>query len=146
MPSPLPAQELEEALTAHYLRADGPYGPTPLMFVDATETELSKALKIESPDEARRRFLASFLPYVVSVVFRKGTESVGVQGGDCPGYFRYLMLSCVIECTSEELLDRGRLPAAVGAATRDFENPEQYPGARRDVGKPAGLVRIAQPT
>src|SRR6185312_14017953 len=56
----------------------------------------------EGPDEARSRFLASFSPNVVAEVFRQGTERLGAPGGDRPGYFRYLLLSCAIECTSDE--------------------------------------------
>jgi hypothetical protein len=117
------AWRIEHELTRHYLRTDGGFGSAPLRFIDATPEELARALSRpqESPDETRSFFVNSFHPSLVKSALCDGTlirASLGVEG---PGWFQYLVLTCMIASTSPDVSQsdnfRERLKEELGIST-----------------------------
>jgi hypothetical protein len=82
--------EWERCLTLHYLRADGPFGGTPLTFLDATPAELASAAGEHdlTEDAAQREFLSQFDRRTVQA-WLDGQRGPAVIDGEVPGYFRY---------------------------------------------------------
>jgi hypothetical protein len=115
------AELLEGAFVRHYLRADGAFGSEPLRYLDATPTQLATALGEDNGSEiVTQRVLSSF-PSRADIVnaFSWGLPSKVHDDG--PGWFRYLVLSCLIASISSDLADEGdyreRLKVALGFNT-----------------------------
>ena len=99
------AQQWETALTRHYLRSDGPFGATPLSFIDATPEQLALAAgrtKAEA-DEVLCSFRALF--HNRRDVLQALSKGTPVSIADCegPGWFRYLLFTCVVAAASSDL-------------------------------------------
>jgi hypothetical protein len=121
------AWRVEDALARHYLRTDGAFGSAPLRFIDATSEELASALStvfsfpVDNPDHARRRFLGSLRPDFIRQALCDGVPFVAPYGVAGPGWFQYLMLTCVIASASPEVSQsenfRERLREELGIST-----------------------------
>lgn len=101
--------EWETALTRHYLRSDGPQGAGPLRFIDAAPEELAKAIgrPPRDADVVLTSFLRAFgtmseIRAVLTHAHRP--RSFGSEG---PGWFRYLILTCVVAASSEDMPEEG---------------------------------------
>lgn len=94
--------EYELLLTEHYLRSDGPLGAAPLRFIDVNDEELAQALKISNVDEARKKFLGSFNASLVQDVLSGRLQPSAPSEIESPGWFRFLILTCVIASISSE--------------------------------------------
>ena len=92
--------ETELLLTEHYLRSDGPLGASPLRFIDVNDQELAEALKISNISEAKNIFLSSFKPAIVQNVLAGRLQLSPPHGLEAPGWFRFLILTCVIASIS----------------------------------------------
>lgn len=95
----------EKALVNHYLSSDGPYGATPITFLDATPAELAIAWSNDSgtlieTDTARAWFLSSFDHDELSRALGSGKFPRPVTS-EVPGYFRYLILTCLVPAITE---------------------------------------------
>src|SRR5262245_57451794 len=99
------AQQWETALARHYLRSDGPFGASPLSYIDATPEQLALATgrtKAEA-DEVLRCFLALFNNRRdVLQALSRGTPA-SLPDCDGPGWFRYLLLTCVVAAASSDV-------------------------------------------
>ncbi len=96
------ARQIEELLVRHYLSSDGPYGSSPIRFIDVTEEELCIALSEVLPDaDIKEALINSFDPQDVKEAFSSGHVST-IGSDEVPGWFRYLVLSCVVFSLSEE--------------------------------------------
>src|SRR5258707_2639014 len=96
--------EGEDCLTRHYLRSDGPFGDGPIFFIDATPSELKAAAGREDWSEEAARL--SFLRSLSVSEARSWLGSRGVPAGldyETPGYFRYLVLTCFVVATDDQL-------------------------------------------
>lgn len=98
-------KDWEKCLTDHYLRSDGPYGGSPITFLDATPVELAAAAAAASgrgwaPEEAACAFLAHFNTATVQGWLGGRYSSASVEGA-VPGYFRFLVLTCFVTATNE---------------------------------------------
>lgn len=100
------ATQWETALTRHYLRSDGPCGASALSYLDATPEQLAIATGRSTADAENvlREFFSLFhdrkavrLALAHGVPQQEGTECDG------PGWFRYLVLTCVVAAASPEL-------------------------------------------
>ena len=118
--TPINTDAWERLLVLHYLRTDGPFGTTPLQWIDATPIELARATRIEGidPEVAKASFLATFSnAYVTRDVFRGGRVPRPI-GDETPGYFRYLILSALVPALAPEETNsndfRERLGALLG--------------------------------
>src|SRR6185503_2946516 len=96
----LTTEEWEKRLVAHYLRSDGPYGGAPINFLDATPAEIAVASNIPdiTPEEAQRQFVLNFSRANVEAVL-SGTSRPLPSAQDLPGYFRFLVLTCLVTAT-----------------------------------------------
>lgn len=95
---PSNGREWELALVRHYLRCDGPFGASPLAFVDATGEELARAVGADAAhvEDVRSAFLGSFgSPSLLRDVL-SGASRPTYSGVEAPGWFRYLFLSCLV--------------------------------------------------
>jgi hypothetical protein len=117
------AWKFEEALTRHYLRTDGKSGAGPLRFLDATPAELARALSWSNgrPEDILARFYSSFHTYYVRQALQDGIAMQAPAGILGPGWFKYLVLTCAIVCTSDEISQLGdfrkRLTEQLGLPT-----------------------------
>lgn len=94
-------KDWEKCLTDHYLRSDGPYGGSPITFLDATPVELAAASdRGWGPEEATRAFLAHFNIATVQGWLGGRYSTVSLEG-TVPGYFRFLVLTCLVTATNE---------------------------------------------
>lgn len=104
----------ERVLARHYLRSDGPYGDAPLRFLDATSEELARAVgrPIADAEGVLADFLRSFSTqsYVLDVLDDRSSPRFS-DDDIAPGYFRYLVLTCVVAATGAEVETeyRGRM-------------------------------------
>lgn len=109
-------------LVAHYLRSDGPFGGAPLTWLDATPAELAIACAIDGLRDggAQEAFLAQFDRASVSDCLTGRALPTG-YGSRGPGFFRYLVLTCLVSATDEGAGDsrdfRARLGKLLGAQT-----------------------------
>lgn len=94
--------EWERRLTAHYLRSDGPLGGAPITFIDATPAEIAIASGVERLTDAQAQpaFLTQFDRRSVQAWFN-GQRLPSRRDGEYPGYFRYLLLTCLLSTTEE---------------------------------------------
>jgi hypothetical protein len=117
------AWKLEEALTRHYLRTDGKSGTGPLRFLDATPAELARALSWSNgrPEEILAQFYSSFHTHYVRQALQDGIAMQAPAGVAGSGWFKYLVLTCAIVCTSDEISQFGdfrkRLTEQLGLPT-----------------------------
>lgn len=99
------ARQIEEALVGHYLRSDGPHGNSPVRFFDVTEEELGTALRgLLSGSDIKGALIGSFSALEVKDAFASARVST-IGSEDAPGWFRYLILSCVVFSLDEEHVD-----------------------------------------
>src|SRR5262249_7157744 len=93
----------ERRLVHHYLRSDGPSGGTPLTFLDATPAELAIASQLEGLEdlEAQRTFIAHFDRSKVHS-WLSGKSGPPSGKAELPGYFRYLVLACLVSATEAD--------------------------------------------
>ena len=90
------ARQIEEALVGHYLRSDGPCGSSPVRFLDVTDEELGAALSgLVQGTDVKDALIRSFSPLEVKDAFASAKVSA-IGSEDAPGWFRYLILSCVV--------------------------------------------------
>jgi hypothetical protein len=112
--------EIEQKLSDHYLRSDGDFGAAPLSFLDASDEELATALEVESTTRARSTLLRCFNPHSLRDVYATGNSLAAPRDVEAPGWFSYLVLSCVIAATTSEDSDignfRGRLTEQLDTA------------------------------
>jgi hypothetical protein len=114
------AWKTEEALTRHYLRTDGGSGASPLRFLDATPAELARALSLpsERSDDMMAEFYSSFHPYLIRQALQDGIAAPAPSNVIGPGWFKYLVLTCAITCTADDVSQLGdfrqRLSEQVG--------------------------------
>lgn len=96
----LSPEKWEERLVSHYLSSDGPFGGTPLTFLDATPAELANASAIDGIDEvdAQKAFLSQFRGYQVRD-WLSGDRRPPLHDQEVPTYFRYLVLTCLVTAT-----------------------------------------------
>ena len=119
--------KIEEALTRHYLRTDGGQGSGPLKFIDASPAEMARAFgKLPSEAEkARLEFLQSFSAQGVHDELCLEEAPRLNYDRETPGFFRYLMLTCLIASTGRNISSAGqfrpRLVELLGA-DRTFQN------------------------
>ena len=88
----------EVALTAYYLRSDGPLGQSPLSTLDPRAEELARAagLPISDAEKAKTSFLRCFSGDS-NVQERLGNGVRPAKApNNTPGYFRYLVLTCLV--------------------------------------------------
>lgn len=99
------ARQIEEALVRHYLRSDGAYGNSPVQFLDVTEQELGVALQGILPGVGvKDALIKSFGPLEVREAFTSAAFSP-IGSEEAPGWFRYLILSCIVFSLDEEDVD-----------------------------------------
>lgn len=99
------ARQIEEALVGHYLRSDGPHGNSPVRFLDVTDEELGAALRGLLPgSDIKGALIESFSALEVKEAFASARVSA-IGSEDAPGWFRYLILSCVVFSLDEEHVD-----------------------------------------
>jgi hypothetical protein len=142
------AEAWENLLTEHYLRSDGPYGGTPITFIDATPEELAAASgQYGRAEEASESFLQQFNPTNVQR-WLDGEYNPTAFDRAVPGYFRYLMLSCFVTATDEgagdtnnfrvrlgEILRTGSAFNAVSGVNRLWQDLATWCGRRRSRGE-----------
>lgn len=90
----------ERRLTDHYLKADGPFGGTPLTFLDATPAELANASGLSDIDEveAQQCFIDQFEEEEIRL-WLSGKAILPNCDRDVPTYFRFLVLTCLVSAT-----------------------------------------------
>lgn len=148
---PSNGREWEFALVRHYLRSDGPYGSTPLAFVDATSEELARAVGSGSADAdvVRGAFLRSLGSTQLVRDVLSGASRPTFSCGEAPGWFRYLFLSCLTAASETDsgsdgiYRERLRTLLAADATISDlrglpvlWERLENWCDARRRDGEP----------
>jgi hypothetical protein len=152
------AWENELLLSRHYLGSDGALGAAPLRYIDATDGELARALHADDPEEARRQFVRSFDPYIVRDVFREGAVITAPSDLDAPGYFQYLILTCVVASMATETSSLGdfrlRLAEQLGGKVQFvglagiavlWERLSRWCAARRNAGNPIREIQLSDP-
>ncbi len=89
--------EWEERLQAHYLSANGPYGCSPLTYLNVSPSEIRAAAKLNdlSEEEAVQQFINLFSISKVRSVF--GSKAPSDKTSFMGSRFRYLVLSCFVE-------------------------------------------------
>lgn len=100
---------LESALARHYLRADGRFGSGPLKYIDATPEQLALALG-RAPvdaDAVHAEFLSFFTNRTIVLRALCDGNPVATPGAEGPGWFRYLVLCCVVAAASADLAAEG---------------------------------------
>lgn len=152
----LSAGEWERRLTAHYLHSDGPLGSGPITFIDATPAEIAIVAGGAgiSDAEAQREFLSQFDR--TSVQRWLDGEFVPRRSDDeTPGYFRYLILTCMVSATEEgagetnnfrtrlgRLIDNGGPIHAVGAVNALWKSLALWCARRRAAGESIRPVEL----
>jgi hypothetical protein len=146
----LSPEEWEARLVAHYLRSDGPFGGTELAWLDATPAELAIACGIDgiSDAEAQAAFLAQFRRWSTADCFdgRALPAPLGAMG---PGYFRFLVLTCLVSSVDQgvgetndfrirlgKLIDGGAPIQAVSGVNDLWRRLVSWCQRQREVGAP----------
>jgi hypothetical protein len=152
------AAQWEACFTHHYLRSDGPFGDGPITFIDATPAEIRDAAgRDEWSEEAAR---LSFLSSISAAEARSWLGGRVVQASDSatPGYLRYLVLTCYVVATDDELSDthdfRLRLAHVLGTeaafqsvsgVNRLWESLARWCERRRNAGDPIRRLVLPDP-
>ena len=152
----LSAGDWESRLSAHYLRSDGPFGGAPLEHMDATPAEIAAAAGSSriSDLQAQAEFLSCFRRPKVQA-WLDGHNLPGRWDKDSPGFFRYLVLTCLVTSTGEgagdthnfrvrlgHLLDGGEPLNAVSGVNALWEALARWCEHRRWMGEPVREVRL----
>lgn len=147
------ARQIEEALVGHYLRSDGPCGSSPVRFLDVTDEELGAALSgLVQGADVKDALIRSFSPLEVKDAFASAKVSA-IGSEDAPGWFRYLILSCVVFSLDEEDVDSFdfgvRLQQIFGISVIDRQGLrhlwgrlERWLGHRADKGLPFRRISL----
>jgi len=147
------ARQIEEALVGHYLRSDGPCGNSPVRFLDVTDEELGAALRGLLPGgDVKGALIKSFGPLEVKEAFASAAVSA-IGSEDAPGWFRYLILSCVVFSLDAEEVDSFdfgiRLQQLFGISVQDrrglrklWERLERWLNHRADHGLPFRRISL----
>lgn len=96
----------DQALVGHYLSADGPFGKSPITYIDARPEEIAKAYEHHvgeaiGGDKAVESLLSSFAGEDVRGIFSGRASPPRSLLGDL-GNFRYLFLTCLITAQSDD--------------------------------------------
>ncbi len=93
----LSESEWEKRLQIHYLSASGPYGCSPLTYLNVSPSEIRAGAKLNdlSEEEAVRQFINLFSISKVRSVF--GSKAPSDKTSFMGSRFRYLVLSCFVE-------------------------------------------------
>lgn len=123
--------EVEAALTAHYLRSDGPSGAGPLRYIDASRPELRRALGCgQEVDPLRLLGSACGGAYTMASLLAYGWDGSSEERRT-PGFFRFLVLTCgtvaAADANRESREFGANLSAAFGTA-HAFANRAALPG------------------
>lgn len=157
--SSLSPEEWETRLVQHFLRTDGPFGGTPLSWMDATPAELAIVSDSEgiSDADAQAEFMAQFTrPSVQDCLgMRRIPPPLGWSG---PGYFRYLVLTCLVSATDEgagetrdfrkrlgELVDGDRPIQAVWGVNELWRSLVEWCDRGRELGQPFREIALPNP-
>jgi hypothetical protein len=151
--------EWEARLVAHYLRSDGPFGGSPLAWLDATPAELAIASGLDglSDSQAQAAFLKQFQRAVVQW-WLDGRVAAAQGASEYPGYFRYLVLTCLVSATDEgagethdfrkrlgELVDGVGPIQAVSRVNRLWKSLAAWCDRCREAGEPIRKVILPNP-
>lgn len=152
----LSASEWEARLSAHYLRSDGPLGGAPIEYMDGTPAEIAIAAGLDnmSDVQAQAAFLSQFDRSHVQV-WLDGRTGPSRWDGELPGYFRYLVLTCLVSATEEgagtthdfrirlgQLIDGGEPLHAVSGVNDLWQALAAWCERRRALGEPIRSVRL----
>lgn len=101
--------DLESALARHYLRADGPFGAGPLKYIDATPEQICLAFGRPTADVnvLHAEFLSFFTNRAIVLQALSDGHPIAISKAEGPGWFRYLVLCCVVAAASAELAAEG---------------------------------------
>jgi hypothetical protein len=92
---------VEDALTAHYLNADGAFGAGTLRYLDASEPQLRAALGLaQDTDPVEILARACGGETAMSDALAYGLVPYKPRPG-LPGFFRYLVMTCAIVATAD---------------------------------------------
>lgn len=124
------ALDVESKLVAHYLSTTGAYGSASLTHIDATGLEIADCLGMSDPQQAilcvrdacgSEVDVSDFLAY--------GTFPGGMPP-DLPGYFRFLVLTCIVVASADENVktqEFGKNLQRLLDTTRSFGNRQALP-------------------
>ena len=158
--SQIPFWIYEQALTRHYLGADGPEGTVPLEFIDASGRQIARAMG--RPDEEGEDALKDFVrvvsrPRLIDDL-RHGTAPTPPAGMNVMGCFNYLVLSCHIASVSPDvahsdryrdrlqvLLGLGKGVSELGGLAKLWKRAQQWCQYRCDRGEPFRPILLPDP-
>lgn len=93
--------ELEARLVRYYLHTDGAGGAGPMTYIDATRSTLRDALTAPDGETARGALLSGCGSLVTESVLAEGWSARWPRD-DCPGWFRFLVLTCAVVAEAGE--------------------------------------------
>lgn len=96
----LTEEQWEERLRAHYLSSDGPYGSSPITYIDASPSELRIAAGLHgfSEKQVAKSFCSIFNRENVKKVF----DTYASNDDSINDRFKFLILSCFVIATTED--------------------------------------------
>ena len=126
------ALDVETKLVKHYLSTAGSGGATSLTHIDASQAELAEGLGITNPDEAVQLVLdACGGDWGISDFLAYGSHPYQ-WSPDLPGYFRFLLLTCVVVASADD-----------NEETQEFsKNLQRLCRTRRSFGNRQALPRM----
>lgn len=157
--SPPSPEQIEAVLTAFYLRADGEFGAAPITFIDAAPEELARALPTlgDTPDEVYQAFLASFNRDRLHDALTHALAPKALPGSPFPGWFRYLVLTCLIASINEEISAFGQFRHRLQEAFPGYsystltgipklwKRLQRWLADRRSAGEPFRQLKLPDP-